>query len=196
MYKPIFSLFFIFVIVSVIMSSPDTSIKTAISSLVVKDINKTSHHAETDTYYYVGGDEHRIYLQNNPHALDVSYDELINFVKSDETDLIPYTDTFVCADFAERLHNNAEANGIRSAWVAVEFLGDVEGHALNAFSTTDKGLIYIDNTGLCTSMSCNYDKVIEMKIGEPSRYYEISECDGFYYPLFVNEEVKKIEIFW
>jgi hypothetical protein len=52
----------------------------------------------------------------------------------------------VCADFAEDVHNNAEAAGIRAGWVGIRFQGTEEGHAINAFETTDKGLIYIDCT--------------------------------------------------
>ena len=52
----------------------------------------------------------------------------------------------VCADFAERLHNDAEMAGIKCAFVT---LHTSEGfHALNAFQTTDQGLIYVDDTGL------------------------------------------------
>jgi len=51
----------------------------------------------------------------------------------------------VCADFAERLHNDAEMAGIRCAYVSMEL--SVGGHACNAFQTTDRGLIYVDDTG-------------------------------------------------
>jgi hypothetical protein len=52
----------------------------------------------------------------------------------------------VCADFAERLHNNAELAGIRCAYVNVGLAGSA-GHACDAFQTTDRGLIYVDVTG-------------------------------------------------
>jgi hypothetical protein len=51
----------------------------------------------------------------------------------------------VCSDFAERLHNDAEMDGIRCAYVSVDLSTGL--HALDAFQTTDKGLIYIDDTG-------------------------------------------------
>jgi len=51
----------------------------------------------------------------------------------------------VCSDFAERLHNDAEMGGIRCAYVPVALSTGL--HALDAFQTTDKGLIYIDDTG-------------------------------------------------
>jgi hypothetical protein len=52
----------------------------------------------------------------------------------------------VCADFAERLHNNAELAGIRCAYVSITLAGNT-GHACDAFQTTDRGLAYIDVTG-------------------------------------------------
>ncbi|MBI2287404.1 MAG: hypothetical protein HYU83_00115 [Chloroflexi bacterium] len=42
------------------------------------------------------------------------------------------------------LHNNAEAVGIRAAVVGVFFEGETIGHGLNAFKTTDRGLVYVE----------------------------------------------------
>ena len=55
-------------------------------------------------------------------------------------------DPDICADFAERLHNDAEMDGIRCAYVSLEL--SIGGHAIDAFQTTDRGLIYIDDTGI------------------------------------------------
>jgi hypothetical protein len=51
----------------------------------------------------------------------------------------------VCCDFAERLHNDAEIAGLKCAYVAIDL--STGGHAIVAFQTSDKGLIYIDDTG-------------------------------------------------
>lgn len=89
----------------------------------------------------------QVCLVNYKNATDPTWDELIAFLHSDDTDEQPYIDdSFVCADFAEMLHNTAEASGIKAASVGVDFAVG-EGHALNAFNTTDKGLVYVD----CTS---------------------------------------------
>jgi hypothetical protein len=63
----------------------------------------------------------------------------------------------VCGDFAERLHNEAEKAGIRCAYVSIDLSGYPDpshlgipsnsGHALDAFQTTDRGLVYVDVTG-------------------------------------------------
>ena len=99
----------------------------------------------------VGGDGEPIGLINNPNATNPTYAELKAFVEEDTTDTNDYLEHprigYVCADFAEDVHNNAEAAGIRAASVSVDFEEGGEGHALNAFDTIDRGLVYIDCTG-------------------------------------------------
>ena len=75
-----------------------------------------------------------------------------HFLKEDDTDLIPYSySSFVCADYAHRLHDNAEKAGWRCYFVSVELGPSPDrptsgGHALNAFKTTDYGFVFIDCT--------------------------------------------------
>ena len=118
----------------------------------------------------IGADGHRITLRNNPDAQNPSWAELKTFLLKDNTDSIKYDfDKFVCADFAERVHNKAEAAGIRAAFVSI-WLGPCSyfptsgGHALNAFETVDKGLVYIDCTGFLSSV--NADKIVDIEVGE------------------------------
>lgn len=71
---------------------------------------------------------------------------MIDFVKADQTDKIRYNNSsFVCSDFTERLHNNAEKAGYKCAFVSLYFLAGGYGHACNTFNTTDKGSIFVDN---------------------------------------------------
>lgn len=86
-----------------------------------------------------------VHLTENVSATDTTWKELKSFLLLEKTDEIPYIENFFeCASFAEEVHNNAEARGIRSAFVALFFSDEFTGHALNAFHTTDKGLVYID----------------------------------------------------
>jgi len=107
-----------------------------------------------DTQYsgnppYVKASDEPIYLVNNPDARDVTFDTLKAFILGDNTDQERYVSGIrMCGHFAERLHNNAEKAGIRAAFVVVEFKNEPVPHALNAFQTTDRGLIYIDCTGV------------------------------------------------
>jgi len=118
----------------------------------------------------VGADGHYIVLRNNPAAVNPSWTDLKAFLQSDQSDRRAYVSgKFTCGDFAEMLHNNAEAAGIRAAIVAVELqpAGMAEGttnHSLNAFETTDKGLVYIDTTS--SSQGFYADKVVSVEIGQ------------------------------
>lgn len=116
-------------------------------------------HIYEDGSVHLGGDGEPIELINNPSAANPTYDELIAFIQEDTTDTNDYLENpyigYVCADFAEDVHNNAEAARIRAAWVSISFEGDEEGHACNAFDTTDLGLVYIDCTGQSFSEKLN-----------------------------------------
>jgi hypothetical protein len=103
----------------------------------------------------VDGADLPIQLKNNPAAVNVSYKALQEFIHQDTTDLLPYVERgnpdglrpFVCSDFAELLHNNAEAAGIRTGYVSIDWVEGGIGHAIDAFETTDQGLIFVDCTG-------------------------------------------------
>ena len=85
----------------------------------------------------------------------------------------------ICADFAERLHNDAEMDGIRCAYVSIELSGYPDpnnlgipsnvGHALDAFQTTDDGLVYVDDTGWVASESHPTRAVttVNVEVGQP-----------------------------
>jgi len=72
--------------------------------------------------------------------------ELEGFLKIDDTDTIPYVEnSFDCSGFAITLRDRAWRYGMRCAYVEIGF-AEGDGHAINAFETTDKGLIYVDVT--------------------------------------------------
>jgi hypothetical protein len=110
--------------------------------------NVVVHHGEQPPYALTGAGYDRVQLVNNGTATDPTWQQLESFLLADKTDEKAYvTGTFMCGAFAEELYNNAEAAGIKAAWVSVTLEGESEGHALNAFYTTDKGLVYIDCGG-------------------------------------------------
>jgi len=116
-----------------------------------------SNYIYQDGRVLVGADGEPIELINNSSATNPTYAMLVDFISEDPTDEGAYMDfgsdsefAFLgrtCGDFAEAVHNNAEAAGIRAALVTIDFEEQDVGHALNAFETTDKGLIYVDCTG-------------------------------------------------
>jgi len=110
-----------------------------------------------------------------PTLINPSWAQLKDFLYEDDTDEMAYVyPTTVCFDFAQKLQRNAEAAGWRCAFVEVELEGYPDwygygipsstGHALNAFETTDKGLVYIDCTA-APGYSGNADKTVDVKVG-------------------------------
>lgn len=132
-----------------------------IEETAVEDVSAST--VLIDGAILVGADWEPIILVNNPQASNPTWNELKSFLLQDTTDEVKYDlDTFVCADFAEMLHNNAETAGIRAAYVCIDFAYELWGHALNAFETTDRGLVFIDCTGHQTAPFYNADKIVDL----------------------------------
>ncbi len=106
-------------------------------------------------------------IVENASAKDPTWQQLVDFLKVDPTDSLKYVlGEYVCSGFTEDLHNNAEALGIRSAVVWVSFEDSEISHTLNAFNTVDRGLVFIDNTGVSGSTNRAWDRVAYLRIGE------------------------------
>ena len=118
-------------------------------------------------------------LVNNNAATDPTWRQLRAFLLLDTTDEKEYIEpSYTCGDFAGDLHDNAEVVGIRAAYVILDLEGRTIGHALNAFCTTDRGLVFIDCTHSNGSESNgihSWDKVAFVEIGEE---YGLSDLDA------------------
>jgi hypothetical protein len=138
------------------------------------------------TINYIGEDGHEIILDENTNATDVRYDQLISFIRADQTDSIHYErGVFTCGDYAEMVHNNAEKAGIRCAFVGIHFVNDGVGHACNAFNTTDQGVIYID----CT----DGDSALVAHVGQDYVPQDITQS-GYTYKSIGT--IEKITLIW
>lgn len=92
---------------------------------------------------------------------DPSYQEMQDFLAQDMTSEREYVEgEYICVDFAADVKSNAAEEGIRCAYVVIEYRGET-GHAVIAFDTTDEGLVYIEP---------QFDWEVEPEIGE--RYYQ------------------------
>jgi hypothetical protein len=86
------------------------------------------------------------------NATNTTYANLTIFLDHDHTEDMPYVDpNYTCSDFAVALHDSAEAHGIRCGIVNVQFEGQPIGHAFDVFPTSDKGMVFVDATGLNAS---------------------------------------------
>ncbi len=144
---------------------------------------------------YHSGNLPQIILKNIASARNPTWEELLDFLEEDKTDKKLYVDgEYECGNFAQELHNNAESHGIRAAFVAVHFHDD-QSHAINAFKTTDRGLVYIDVTGNKYPRSvANLDKLAAL---EKDELYTVTYLFPEYLvPSQQNFKVKSIEIYW
>ena len=135
-------------------------------------------------------------LIENFEARDPTWGQLREFVLDDDTDCHRYVaGAFVCTDFAAMLHDRVEAAGMRAAYVSVDFLGQ-PGHALNAFQTTDRGLVYIDCTGPGLTVPTpgsidgssqeapGYDKVAYITTGSEYGLLSLDQASSFDYDFY------------
>ncbi|WP_321416557.1 hypothetical protein [uncultured Methanomethylovorans sp.] len=154
-----------------------------------------------------------VHLVQNETAHDPTWDELMTFLKKDDTDRQQYQDgVFDCTQFAERLYNNAEQAGIRAAFVTIFWCNNSTGHALNAFQTTDKGLTFVDCTGSKDKLEGRQsrDDIVYVEEGKTYgsisiyrasdsdydsfvRYKENKDATGFYEDPRIVED---LDIYW
>ncbi len=117
---------------------------------------------------------------------DPTYKETVAFLRGDRTDKNKYVeDSYVCSHFARDVCNNAEAEGLRCAFVSLIY--PEGGHALIAFDTIDKGLVYFDAIT---------DERVKPVVGK--RYYKcIEPRAGYYYvkPPF-DDTIMDILVIW
>ena len=111
-----------------------------------------------------------------------TYSELSEFLADDKTDFNSYIKgEYVSFNFSADLNNNAEANGIRAAYVRI---GSKEWrHALVAFETTDKGLIFIEPQS---------DREVKLIIGKPYPW----QWAGAITTSNDNDVVVEIQLIW
>jgi hypothetical protein len=185
-----------------VTNSLNSTITTEITTSLTSTTNKI-----TKEYVYMGGgtvigaDGHKIILINNTEATNPTWAELISFLKEDNTDEIIYDyNSFVCADFAECLHNNAEAAGIKAGYVCVtlgpaDYRSTIGGHALNIFETSDRGLVFIDCTGYTSDLPISADKLVDVEVGKDYLPQSIFASSGWYW-LSMGEVISIDVIVW
>ncbi len=132
-------------------------------------------------YIFVLNPDHEIRKTKYNYELrDVTYEEMRLFLDKDKTDSNKFRITpfvffnYDCSNFAKDLKRNAIRRGIRCAGVVIKSKGGNWQHALVAFNTTDKGIVFIDP---------QLDIEVEVAVG--AEYYSgeiIEEC-LIYWPI-------------
>jgi len=85
---------------------------------------------------------HIIDLEKDYNLRDPTYEEAVEFIRSDETDKNQYNQSYTCISFANDFRDNALNAGYRCGYVAIEF-GETN-HVIVCFNTSDNGLIFIE----------------------------------------------------
>lgn len=136
-------------------------------------------------------------IVNYGTASNPTWSQLLDFLRRDKTDEKAYVPgVYMCGDFARDVHNNAERAGIRAAYVAVEFSSVY--HSLNAFKTTDRGLVFIDCTALLASESgpSNCDKTVDVRLGKRYVPKSLFPESGWSVTWENMGTVRDVEIYW
>jgi hypothetical protein len=152
---------------------------------------------------FLDGNNKEVYMTVYRNATPASYDALTKFLANDQTEDATYVDpTYTCANFATSLFNRAEAQGIKCGMVTVTFDGQKIGHAFNAFPTTDKGIVLIDDTGLVAAQKASglaefqTDAVVYLEKGKPLGELNLSRVDGHLDYSYYEEKRKIIDEFY
>jgi uncharacterized phage infection (PIP) family protein YhgE len=129
----------------------DTQSQLASSMQQLSDYKKTMQalgitvHSSTTSWTFNG----LTWTHNdNSQAVNPTWSQLTTFIAQDKTDQHPYdVNSFNCVNYATTVYNNAEKSNIESATVTLKLKNLKVGHAVNAFITSDYGLVYVDCTG-------------------------------------------------
>ena len=117
---------------------------------------------------------------------DPTYSEVISFITSDKTDKKQYSEHFTCINFAQEVNNNAEARGIRCGVVFVNLSGG-DGHALVAFNTMDRGLVFFEPQS---------DERVNLQVGKDYWADCVIPRGNYYYERNPDNIVKDFKIVW
>jgi hypothetical protein len=120
---------------------------------------------------------------------DPTYEEAVSFLKEDKTSDNEYNDddygVYVCSHFSRDVCNNAEAEGLRCAFVDLRLAES--GHAIVGFDTIDEGLVYFEPIT---------DDRANPEVGE--RYYKcVVPRPGYHYlPPDFDDTIMDILVIW
>jgi len=171
------------------------STKTELTS-TVDSLNATEAKLEITEEELIGREAELTDLQISYEGLmsghgytikDPTYYEMIRFLRVDDTDKAEYIkDEYQCTHFATELCNRAEEKGIRCAYVTLSFPGGI-GHAIVAFNTIDKGLIYIEP---------QFDDLVRVEIGKYFHKCIVPKSDYYYEKPDYDDTIEEVLIVW
>jgi hypothetical protein len=163
-----------------------------------------------------------IVITNYENAEDPSFKTLLEFLSEDATENKDYVyPVYTCGDFASHLHDEAEKRGIKCGVVGVKFNTSLKenisvnlksksnypppyssydacrGHAFNAFNTTDRGMVYVDSTGITVEEkemgNKPYDLIVYARYGEELGEIRVDQAESLDYSYYKDKEEKYLK---
>ncbi|MBN1860417.1 MAG: hypothetical protein JW840_03030, partial [Candidatus Thermoplasmatota archaeon] len=157
---------------------------------VQNDINSIKSQISSSEYT-LSNIHNEVVLRESGKIFNISkptYSEVLIFLIKDKTDQNQYSSDYTCTYFSKDVCNNAVQQGIRCGFVEITFIdSDSSGHAIVAFDTSDKGVVYFEP---------QHDARIYLEIGK--RFYQCLEKQAGYYwiaPSY-DDTIKEIICFW
>lgn len=125
--------------------------------------------------YYVATGRYPIPFLNRPASVlppkmdsqGQTYEQVIDFVRSDDTDETQYGIGFNCVDATFKIWRNATWEGIEAYPIVIQY-GESPGHMVIAFPTKDGGSVFIEPQN---------DLQIRLRVGQN---YDNRKVRGFY----------------
>jgi hypothetical protein len=131
---------------------------------------QTSYNSMTASYGYI--------------LRDPTYQEVRTFIAADNTDAKTYVnDTYVCEDFAFDVKTHAMQQKIRCAYVSIRFPDSA--HAIVAFNTTDRGIIYIEPQS---------DEEVNLQVGK--HYWTQCVITTIQYITAYDDTINRFNVIW
>ena len=116
---------------------------------------------------------------------DPTYQQLKAFIAADRTDTNAYVlDSYVCEDFSFDVKTHAMQQKFRCAYVSIRFIGD-KAHAIVAFNTTDRGIIYIEPQS---------DEEVNLQAGK--HYWTQCVITTVHYTTTFNDTIERFNVIW
>jgi len=142
------------------------------------------------TGYYQGYLKGREDIKKHSFNLtNPTYSEMIQFLSEDRTDRIRYDpDNFVCHDYAATVKRNAFNKGYYCYYVIINPepkssipIFPIFNHAIVAFNTTDRGLIFIEP---------QHDDIVKLIVGK-----SYSKLNGYKSPIY-DDTILEYTLIW
>lgn len=155
-----------------------------------------------DKTYLIGSNNEPLVIKDRQWAKNTTFENILIFIGADDTDSIPYNEgEFMCAEYAQRVHNNAELCGIKCELIIVilseaDDSNNLTFHCCNKFKPIDyEDFVVIDCTPSCcegidvVGTRSSLEKLIAKGLISNIDYYSLSANDNYYFRIGTDNHI-------